>query len=1312
MESKAKTAQRRKQRRLSNADVRDAQDWAAKHGVFIAPGLQKKAPKHRSQLTQGQQFDAAMWEGRNIDFYSGKRILSTPKQRYELASAQSAKRQREASLGLERPIHGDIRKQPRNRLEAAPKPYTENSVQTTELVGDAKRNRRLQDLEKAEAEGKITFQQMQAGKQKIAGERNAQIKGLYRAGFVDVQSTGGWAGSQIELLGDMVKHTPGGLIHAAQEVGGDLGALATLPFTPGSVIRAMVEGDPSALYEPMGGYQKLSLPGTRKLGVETAKGFWEDIKHPSVLTALDIAGIAAPVAGLAVKGAAIGRIAGVAGELGTKEALKRVGGTLLSPYKAGTVERTMSVADFAKRHGLKPDTVRKEVAAGKFGERATKNAQGKWEIKVDQHLGSAPFRFIEGPEAGPSLLGKGPTGKYAGRITTVPTSKNALVEAVRRIRGTTEANFGRALANNVRTERTLADFRKGEVAKLRATLDAERAAAAQFGVKINHEEFHNTVDSFLQGLVQGGYLPEADAPGLALAYTEEYSKAVQPHVVTLRDRLAHITDQPVEIHSIMPMKRGAIDIPDNLTPGWDLMPEGDRPPPYRPTFDVRIGKEPDSVGFTVWTNGDGTFEIPEAMDLADKDFFPDTPDGEILRGTYANALDAVRGVDKRGSVTLYRQMDPAEWKKWQAGDKIPVGKYFASDRDANLGSDISGVFPETYEITVPRSIMTEMEDGSFQLTHEAKLIDGTRLEPFDEDVKAWHDMLEQLDDGTAPDTLPLPAEEMRKMFSKPPNKWNSKDIKNFADVVNRSTTLMMLHIMPLKYIATNLPGQLWLNITAGALNPADLAKSATLYKDLHGMELTSKEMSDLYNLPEGELKEMVDRGIVGRKENGKYFIDYNPVEELRALVGGGITRSQVERGQFGGKLMAVDQKLAHLLSRILDEPFRFNTFAHYARRAGYGNTEDMVRLLKAQDPETKAYRNAIIQEANRSMIDYEALGNIEKEWVRRAILFYPWLKGSTVYFGRWLRDHPTQAAIQLQWAKTAKKKQMRELGPLPDWLQSAVKVGEEEIPGLGKVPDIIDPTAASIVTQAPDLATSLLNTTIGQKPTIGEHTSPLIQAGGALLGWDVSRGRELGGNIFERLGQTQLAQSPVPSVVQDLMAPRNLESIFPRSHEQRLLQTAVGGRVFVPQPMNPKKSKEYYRRGVLEQLPTEGREKAKIAFAKADYLSAARKKGIPLNNDDGRELMKVFNRLEKRNVNRIGKKGKDAVMADVDTAIQLGFLKPSERGEWAAAIAATPTSKLSNLSSTFTEMFGQGLLSQYAKVLGIKTAPKTRPAEG
>lgn len=577
----------------------------------------------------------------------------------------------------------------------------------------------------------------------------------------------------------------------------------------------------------------------------------------------------------------------------------------------------------------------------------------------------------------------------------------------------------------------------------------------------------------------------------------------------------------------------------------------------------------------------------------------------------------------------------------------------------------------------------------------------------------------------------------------------TKSAGKLVDAINRSTVFAMLHIVPLKYVASNLPSQAWLSITSGALNPVSVAHAAKLYNDLGRLELSPRQFAEIHGLSEKEALHLAKNGeMPGRQlENGKWVLQWDARQDLRGAIGGGQVRSLVPReDQYTGPSSVWDEKkgkyvhaktrrqrakefgsyagdhplsaLGHLdrtyangIARVLDEPFRFTTFAHHARQAGYGSAEDISRLLRSQDAETVAVRNTLVQRTNRDMIDYERMGRPGRDIMRRIVLFYPWIKGSTMYFGRWLREHPIQATVQMEMGQRARERRESAIGPVPSWLEGSMVVGSEKIPGLGKVPKILDTKSMGVISQGPEVARGISKSVFSQKSLLGEYVSPSIDVAALAMGMDVGHAREIKGTATDRLRESAIIQSPIPGIIQAFQkGGRNLNSIYPRSPEERAIGSALLGRGLYPQPLNPKKQREYYRRETLELLPSKQREQTKISFAKQDYIEAAAKKNIALPH----EIMSGFDIQERRNVNRIGKKGKDAYRADAQTLREMRVLTADDERQLLEYIKLAPDTETGHreISDTMSSIFegtSYGLLSTYGKALGVRK-PATRPS--
>jgi hypothetical protein len=154
-------------------------------------------------------------------------------------------------------------------------------------------------------------------------------------------------------------------------------------------------------------------------------------------------------------------------------------------------------------------------------------------------------------------------------------------------------------------------------------------------------------------------------------------------------------------------------------------------------------------------------------------------------------------------------------------------------------------------------------------------------------------------------------------------------------------------------------------------------------------------------------------------------------------MGEGVARAVSAHGQ--GKLSGVVDKAAGGWSKVVDTPFRRASFFYEARQAGF-KTDAQLRALLTDD----AHHEDLVrvsQKANREAIDYENLTPAEKEIVRRVVFFYPWVKGSTVYAGRLVREHPVKAAVVGELGKQGREETQKEIGNVPSYLEGVFKAG-------------------------------------------------------------------------------------------------------------------------------------------------------------------------------------------------------------------------------------------------------------------------------
>lgn len=343
-----------------------------------------------------------------------------------------------------------------------------------------------------------------------------------------------------------------------------------------------------------------------------------------------------------------------------------------------------------------------------------------------------------------------------------------------------------------------------------------------------------------------------------------------------------------------------------------------------------------------------------------------------------------------------------------------------------------------------------------------------------------------------------------------------------VDTINNASRFAILYLKP-AYAIPNLLGNAALTILQqGFAAPGNLARAARLNAKL-GPEIAAR---------------------------------------IDAIMGEGFARAISAHGQ--GPLSTAVDKAASIWSKGVDTPFRRSSFIYEARRAGYKTPADLERLLT--DPAEAARLNEIALRANREMIDYANLGPVEREVVRRVIFFYPWVKGSTVYAGRLVREHPVKAAVAGEIGQYGSEQAHAELGDVPSYLEGAFPVGGR----------IVNPNSAAILQTPATVGMALKGLITGDIPKAAEASQFLTPAMSLALAEGLRRNRSgfpyPDGTNAATVAKDVLADSlPQVTLARNLrqaLAGQGKDRLYPPSVESALAQFLVGG--LYPRHYNPR----------------------------------------------------------------------------------------------------------------------------------------------
>lgn len=287
-------------------------------------------------------------------------------------------------------------------------------------------------------------------------------------------------------------------------------------------------------------------------------------------------------------------------------------------------------------------------------------------------------------------------------------------------------------------------------------------------------------------------------------------------------------------------------------------------------------------------------------------------------------------------------------------------------------------------------------------------------------------------------------------------------VGDYVDTMNQLAQIGVLYLKP-AYVPPNLLGQILFTTIDHSWNPIAIARSASM------------------------------QGKIAKLPNGRKL-----VELIRAGMGEGMYQGIAPERGASKKVARVHGALARAYGRVLDIPFRDASFFNEAHRYGYTTPQQIARLLEAK-PGEPMYRDlvSIFRNANRNIVDYGRLSNTEKMLIRRVVFFYPWIKGSTIWAARTASEHPAQVAIMTQAAREGAERTEEILGPVPSYMRGIIPIGERDVPGIGKTPRIINPTAFSVTGSAGESLNALRALLFGGTTSeqLSEYFTPALGAG-------------------------------------------------------------------------------------------------------------------------------------------------------------------------------------------------------------------------
>lgn len=258
-------------------------------------------------------------------------------------------------------------------------------------------------------------------------------------------------------------------------------------------------------------------------------------------------------------------------------------------------------------------------------------------------------------------------------------------------------------------------------------------------------------------------------------------------------------------------------------------------------------------------------------------------------------------------------------------------------------------------------------------------------------------------------------------------------------------------------------------------------------------------------------------------------------------------------------------KMGNFWSLFVDIPFRRAAFIHEARARGFKTHAQQRQLIMSTRHRSDLAE--IAQRARDSIVDYERMGPIERDALRRIVFVYPWVKGSTYYAAQFMRDHPILAIALARIGQMGLEEAERDLGPLPAWARGSFKVFERD-----GMPFVINPATVSPFATAAQVIAGARGgfQTVERSETIAEAANPVLQAiAEAAAGRDLFTGRELKGGFLRVFPSQVLKGTPQYRLyhrIERADEPGTQEKAYPFGVRSAIGQFVIGGAS--PRPAN------------------------------------------------------------------------------------------------------------------------------------------------
>lgn len=284
------------------------------------------------------------------------------------------------------------------------------------------------------------------------------------------------------------------------------------------------------------------------------------------------------------------------------------------------------------------------------------------------------------------------------------------------------------------------------------------------------------------------------------------------------------------------------------------------------------------------------------------------------------------------------------------------------------------------------------------------------------------------------------------------------------------------------------------------------------------------------------------------------------------LMGEGFIRQLGGEGQ--GRAGRAASWTAGKLGKVVDTPFRRASFLHEAAKRGYKTPAQIKRLLG--DGALTDELAQVVTRANREVVDFGDMNDIERAVVRRVIFVYPWVKGSTMYAGRTVRDKPVQAAVFQKAGEQAMQDPGLSPGPTPSYLEGAFRVG-------GRLANPASASAFQTPAQAARAAAGIVTGDPSRVAQPAGFASPALSFALALATGRDQSGYPTGG-LANAAREEFLESQPLMGIARALgQFGGSRSKLYRDTPQDALLRYAIGG--FYPRRYNEPELRKRAKRG-------------------------------------------------------------------------------------------------------------------------------------